>query len=96
MFCDNGCFALFDDKKVYIIEKRINKSIMQRTGVNKSTLYMVPLTTEQNEDMTECKITEHHFAGSIYEAKSKADLSTFLHLACWRPCTYKMFSVAHM
>ena len=67
MLCDNGCLALFDDKKL--------------------TLYMVPLTTKQNEDMTECKIPEHHFAGSLYEAKSKADLSTFLHLACWSPCT---------
>ena len=51
---------------------------------------MVPLTTEQNEDMTECKIPEHHFAGSLYKAKSKADLSTFLHLACWIPCTSTM------
>ena len=40
--------------------------------------------------MTEYKIPEHHFAGSLYEAKSKADLSTFLHLACWRPCTSTM------
>ena len=40
--------------------------------------------------MTECKITEHHFAGSVYEVKSKADLSTFLHLACCSPCMYTM------
>ena len=51
---------------------------------------MVPLTTKQNEDMTECKTPEHHFAGSLYEAKSKADLSTFLRLACWSPCTSTM------
>ena len=51
---------------------------------------MVPLTTEQNEDMTKCKIPEHHFAGSSYEAKLKADLSTFLHLACWGLCTSTM------
>ena len=51
---------------------------------------MVPLTTEQNEDMTECKIPEHHFAGSLYEAKSKTYLSTFLHLTCWIPCTSTM------
>ena len=83
MFCENGCLALFDDKKVYIIDKRTNKKIMHGTHDNKSPLYMVPLTPEQNEDMMECKIPERHFAGSLYEAKSKADLSTFLHLACW-------------
>ena len=87
MLCDNGCLALFDDKKVYIINKRTNKNIMHRTCDKKLTLYMVPLTTKQNEDMTECKIPEHHFDGSVYKAKSKSDLSTFLHLACWSPCT---------
>ena len=50
MFCDNGCLALFDEKKFYIIDKRTNKNIMHWTCDNKSTLYMVPLTTEQNED----------------------------------------------
>ena len=55
MFCDNGCLALFDDKKFYIINKRTNQNIMHGTRDNKSTLYMVPLTTKQNEDMTECK-----------------------------------------
>ena len=59
---------------------------MYRTRDKNSTLYMVPLTTKQNENMTECKILEHHFAGSVYEKKSKSDLSTFLHLACWSPC----------
>ena len=59
---------------------------MHGTRDNKSTLYMVPLTPEQNEDMTECKIPERHFASSLYEAKSKAGLSTFPHLTCWSPC----------
>ena len=54
MFCDNEFLALFDDKKVYIIDKRTNKNIMHGTRNNKSTLYMVLLTTEQNENMTEC------------------------------------------
>ena len=63
---------------------------MHGTRDNKSTLYMVPLTPEQNEDMTKCKIPERHFSGSLYEAKSKADLGTFLHLACWSPCTSTM------
>ena len=92
MFCDNGCLALFDDKKLYIIEKRTNKNIMHGIRNNKSTLYMVPLTSEQNEDMTECKIPERHFAGSLYEAKSKAKLSTFLHLAYWSPCKSAMIT----
>ena len=35
--------------------------------------------------MTEVKIPECHFAGSLYESKSKADLCTFLHLALWSP-----------
>ena len=48
---------------------------------------MVPLTPKQNENMTECKIPERHFAGSLYKAKSKADMCTFLHLALWSPCT---------
>ena len=65
---------------------------MHRTRDNKSTLYMVPLKPEQNDDMTECKIPERHFAGSLYEAKSKADLSTFLHLACWIPCKSTMIT----
>ena len=63
-----------------------------RTRENQPTLYMVPLTTKKNEDMTECKIPESHFAGSLYEAKSKADLSTFLHLACWSSCTSTMMT----
>ena len=53
MFYDNGCLALSDDKKVYIIDKRTNKKIMHGTRDNESTLYMVLLTPEQNEDMTE-------------------------------------------
>ena len=61
MFCDNRCLALFDDKKVYILEKGTNKNIMHVTRDNKSTLYMVPLITKQNEDMTECKIPEASF-----------------------------------
>ena len=65
MFYDKRCLALLDDKKVYIIDKRTNNNIMHGTRDNKSTLYMVPLTTGQNEDMTECKIPEHHFAGSL-------------------------------
>ena len=92
MFCDNGCLAISDDTKVYIIDKRTDKDIMHRTRDNKSTLYMVPLTTEKNEDMTECKIPERHFSGSLYEAKPKSDLSTFLHLACWSPCTSTMIT----
>ena len=92
MFCDNICLAPFDDKKFYIIDKRTKKNIIHNTRDNKSTLYMVPLTTKQNEDMTECKIPERHFAGSLYEAKSKADLSNFLHLACWSPCTSTMIT----
>ena len=59
---------------------------MHGTRDNKSTLYMFPLTPNQNEDMTECKIPEPHFAGSLYGAKSKADMINFLHLACWSPC----------
>ena len=90
MFCDNGCLEIFDDKKFYIIDKRTNKNIMQGTRDNKSTLYMVPLTTKKNENMMECKIPERHFSGSLYEAKSKSDLSTFLHLACWSPCKSTM------
>ena len=92
VFCDNGCLALFDDKKVYIVDKRTNKNIMHGTRDNKSTLYMVSLPTEQNEDMTEREIPEHHFAGILYEAKSKSDQSTFLHLACWRPFTSTMIN----
>ena len=42
---------------------------------------------KKNYDMTECKIPEHHFDGSVYETKSKADLRNFIHLACWSPCT---------
>ena len=80
MFCDNRCLALFDDKKLNIIDKRTNKNIMHRTCDNKSSLYMVPLTPEQNENMTEYKIPEHNFAGSLYKAKSKAGLCNFLHL----------------
>ena len=92
MFRDNRFLALFDDKKVYIIDKRTNKKIMHGTHDNKSTLYMVPLTTEKNEDMTECKIPERHFAGSLYEEKSKSDLRTLLHLTCWIPCTSTMIT----
>ena len=33
---------------------------------NQSFLYMVPLTPEQNENMTEIKIPERHFAGGLY------------------------------
>ena len=92
IFCDNGCLALFDDKTLHIIDRRTNKNIMQGTRDNQSSLYMVPLTPKQNENMTECKIPERHFAGSLYELKSKADLCTFLHLALWSPCTSTLIS----
>ena len=48
MFCDNGYLALFDDKKVHIIDKQTNRNIMHGTRDNQSSLYMVPLTPEQN------------------------------------------------
>ena len=87
MFCDNGCLALFDDKKVYIIDKINNKNTMHGTRDNKLSLYMVPLTPEKNENMMECKVPERHFTRSVYEEKSKTDLCTFPHLALWSPCT---------
>ena len=92
MFCDNIRLALFNDKKVDIINIRTNKNIMHGTRENQSSLYMVPLTPEQNENMTEFKIPERHFSGSLYESKSKADLCTFLHLALWSPCTSTLIS----
>ena len=42
--------------------------------------------------MTEYKIPERHFSSSVYEAKSKSDLSAFLHLACWSTCTSTMIT----
>ena len=42
--------------------------------------------------MTEFKIPERHFAGSLYESKSKAYLCTFLRLALWIPCTSTLIS----
>ena len=48
MFCDNGCLALFDDKKVHLIDKRNNKNIMHGTRDNISSVYMVSLIPEQN------------------------------------------------
>ena len=92
MFCDNGCLALFDDKKVHIIDKKTNKNIMHGTRGNQSSLYMVPLPTKQNENMIELKIPELHFTRSLYESKSKADMCTFLHLALWSPCISTLIS----
>ena len=46
MFCDNVCLAVFDDKKVHIINKKPNKHIMHGTRENQSSLYMVPLKPE--------------------------------------------------
>ena len=92
MFCDNGCLALFDNKKVHIIDRSTNKNIMHGTCENQSSLYMVPLTPKQNENMTEFNIPEQHFAGSLYESKSKSDLCTFLHIALWSPCTSTLIS----
>ena len=69
MFCDNGCIAIFDNKKVHIINKKTNKHIMHGTRDNQTSLYMVPLKPEQNDIMTKVKIPEHHFDGSLYESK---------------------------
>ena len=80
MFCDNRCLAIFDDKKVHIINKKNNKHIMHGTRNNQSSLYMVHLTPKQNENMTEFNIPDRHFAGSLYKSKSKADMCTFLRL----------------
>ena len=60
---------------------------MHGTRDNQTSLYMVPLKPEQNENMMEVKIPERHFSGSLYETKSKADLCIFLHLAMWSPFT---------
>ena len=92
MFCENRCIAIFDNKKVNIINKKTNKHIMHGTRDNQTSLYMVPLKPEQNENMAEVKIPEHRFSGSLYETKSKAGLCTFLHLALWRPCTSTLLS----
>ena len=45
MFRDNGCLALFNDQKLYIIDRQTNKIVMHGTRDKNSTLYMVPLTT---------------------------------------------------
>ena len=66
---------------------------MHGTRDNQTSLYMVPLKPERNENMTEVKIPDRHFAGSLYESKSKADLCTFLHIMLWSPCTYTLISV---
>ena len=92
MFCNNRCLAIFDDKKVHIINKKPNKHIMHGTRDNQTSLYMFPLKPEQNEHMTELKIPEHHFASSLYESKPKADLCNFLHLAMWSPCASTLIS----
>ena len=92
MFCNNGCTAILDNKKVHIINKKTNKHIMHGTRDNQKSLYMVPLKLEQNKNMTDVKIPKRHFAGSLYETKSKADLCTFLHLALWSPCTSTLIS----
>ena len=92
MFCDNGCIAIFDNKKLHIINKKTNKHIMNGTRDNQTSLYMVPLKPEQNENMTELKIPQSHSAGSLYESKSNADMCTFLHLALWSPCTSTLIS----
>ena len=81
MFCDNGCIAVFDYEKVHIINKKTNKHVMHRTRDNQTSIYMGPLKPEQNKNMTELKIPDCHFAGSLYGSKSKADLCTLLHLA---------------
>ena len=65
---------------------------MHGTRDNQTSLYMVPLKPEQNENMKEVKIPERHFAGSLYETKSKAYLCTFLHIALWSPCTSTLLS----
>ena len=92
MFCNNGCIAIFDNKKVHIINKKTNKHIMHGTRDNRKSLYMVPLKPEQNENMTEVKIPERHFSGSLYKTKSKADICTFLHLALCSQCTSTLLS----
>ena len=51
MFCDNGCIAIFDNKKVNITNKKTNKHIMHGTQDNQTSLYMVPLKLEQNENI---------------------------------------------
>ena len=92
MFYDNGCITIFDNKKVHIINKKTNKHIMHVTRDNQTSLYKVRLKHELFENMTEVNNPERHFAGSLYESKSKADLCTFLHLALWSPCTSTLIS----
>ena len=92
MFCENGCITIFDNKKVHTINRNTNKHIMHGTCDNQTSLYMVPIKPKQNENIMEVNIPERHFAGSLYESKSKADLCTFLHLALWSPCTSTLIS----
>ena len=47
MFCDNGCLALFDDKKVNIINQKPKEHIMHGTRDYQSSFYMVPLTPKK-------------------------------------------------
>jgi len=74
--CDNGCLALFDDKRVYIFNRATKKCIMMGERDKVSTLYMLELDPAKN-DMTETLLPEHFFANHVFESKTKVNLAKF-------------------
>ena len=86
-FCDHGCQAVLDDKKVIIINKGNGKILMKFRQDPLSNLYLLNLT-QCNNLMTEFQTPDECFAGNVYELKSKDTPVDYHHASCWSPTQY--------
>ena len=77
-FCYHGYQAIFDDKKVILLNKVSGKLTMKDKRDPRSNLYMLNLT-QRNKLMTDFPTPDEYFAGSVYECKSKVRLVDYHH-----------------
>ena len=82
-FCDHGYQAVFDDKKVLILNKSNGKIIMKGRQDPLSNLYMLNLTQRGNL-MTEFRTLSDFFSKNVYQCKSKDTLVDYHHATCRR------------
>ena len=82
--CDHGCQAIFNDKKVLIINKGSGKVMMKGKQDPHSHLYMLNFT-QRNKLMMKFQTPDKYFAGSLYECKSKGTLVDYHHALFWSP-----------
>ena len=90
MLCDEGCMAIFDEEKVYIVKDSI--VLLHGNRDPRTNLYMVNIIS--NEMTVQSKLSVKHmenlggitkFANNSYKLKVKKDFITYYHKCYFSP-----------